>query len=128
MLRSFLVFLMTNPEKGLTEWVNIMKRTPIYALLSGFTLHEIPGVGTFYDFFKRLWPAVDKNIKSKMQKRGKKKVQRGKKKGEKAPTITPDCLRHIVKWLIQHADKKKSLPTDLLFDFFTPKFSANRPD
>ena len=38
MLRSFLLFLMTSPEKGITEWINVMKRTPLYAILSGFDL------------------------------------------------------------------------------------------
>jgi hypothetical protein len=36
---------MTHPEKGLTEWVNIMKRTPLYAVLSGFDFDDLPGVG-----------------------------------------------------------------------------------
>jgi len=36
-----------------------MKRIPYYAILSGFVPGDIPGVGTFYDFFKRLWAAVD---------------------------------------------------------------------
>ena len=54
MLCSYLIFLMTNSEKGLTEWINIIKRTPIYAILNGFSPRNIPGVGTFYDFFRRL--------------------------------------------------------------------------
>lgn len=33
LLRSFLICLMTNPEMGLTEWINVMKRTPVYAVL-----------------------------------------------------------------------------------------------
>lgn len=40
---------MTNPEIGITEWVNQMKRVPYYAILSGFEPGDIPGVGTFYD-------------------------------------------------------------------------------
>lgn len=32
MFRSFLVLLMTNPGMGVTEWINEMVRTPIYAL------------------------------------------------------------------------------------------------
>jgi hypothetical protein len=87
MLRSFLVFLMTNPEKGLTEWVNVMKRTPIYAILSGFELQDIPGVGTFYDFFRRLWNASANHLKPTKQKKRKPKPKKGKK-GEKAPTAT----------------------------------------
>jgi hypothetical protein len=62
MLRSFFFFLMTNPEIGVTEWINEMKRIPLYAIFSGFELGEIPGVGTFYDFFKRLWTIHDNNL------------------------------------------------------------------
>ena len=65
LFRSYLILLMTNPEMGLTEWVNELQRTPIYAILSGFDLDNLPGVGTFYDFFNRLWPAVDKNLRPK---------------------------------------------------------------
>jgi hypothetical protein len=79
MLRSFLLFLMTNPEIGITEWVNQMKRVPYYAILSGFEPGYIPGVGTFYDFFKRLWASSDKNFKPQKQKKRKHKVKKEKK-------------------------------------------------
>lgn len=124
MLRSFLVFLMTNPEMGLTEWINEMKRTPIYAILSGFALDDIPGVGTFYDFFKRLWPAVDKNLKPKKQKKRKRKPKKGNKKGEKAPTTTPGRVKRLVKWMIRHSSKKTNLPADRLFEFFQTQILA----
>lgn len=124
MFRSFLVFLMTNPEIGLTEWINEMKRTPIYAILSGFPLDDLPGVGTFYDFFKRLWPAVDKNLKPKKQRRRKKKVKKGKKKGDKAPTTTPGRIERLVKWMMRHSDRKTALPSDPLFDFFQSQILA----
>ena len=124
LLRSFLIFLMTNPEKGVTEWINVMHRTPLYALLSGFTPDNIPGVGTFYDFFERLWPAVDKNLKPKQQRRRKGKAKKGKKKGEKAPTTTPRRVERLVKWMMRHADAKTALPTDRLFDFFQSQFLA----
>lgn len=124
MFRSFLVFLMTNPEIGLTEWINEMKRTPIYAILSGFSLDDIPGVGTFYDFFERLWPAVDKNLKPKKQRRRKKKVKKGKKKGEKALTTTPGRIERLVKWMMRHSDVKTALPSDPLFDFFQSQILA----
>jgi hypothetical protein len=117
MLRSYLIFLMTNPEKGITEWVNVMKRTPLYAILSGFELHDIPGVGTFYDFFKRLWPMLDSNVKSKTQKKRKAKPKKGKK-GEKAPTATPGRVKRLVRWMMRHATKKTKLPADPLFQFF----------
>jgi transposase-like protein len=117
MLRSFLIFLMTNPEKGITEWVNVMKRTPIYAILSGFELHDIPGVGTFYDFFERLWAASAIHLKPKKQKKRKSKPKKGKK-GEKAPTATPGRVKRLVGWMMRHATKKTVLPADRLFHFF----------
>ncbi len=56
MLRSFLLFLMVCPETGITKWIDDLHRVPYYAIISGFEPGDIPGVGTFYDFFKRLWP------------------------------------------------------------------------
>jgi len=117
MLRSFLLFLMTNPEIGITEWVNQMKRVPYYAILSGFEPGDIPGVGTFYDFFKRLWASSEKNLKPQRQKKRKRKVKKGKK-GEKAPTTTPGKVKRLVAWMIRHADIKTAMPSDRLFHFF----------
>jgi hypothetical protein len=111
MFRSFLVLLMTNPQMGLTEWINEMKRTPIYTILSGLPLDDIPGVGTFYDFFERLWAAEDKHLKPKKQRRRKGKAKKGKKKGEKAPTTTPGRFERLVNWMMRHTDKKTALPT-----------------
>lgn len=36
MLRSYLLLLMTNSQMGLTEWINELKRTPIYPCLAVF--------------------------------------------------------------------------------------------
>ncbi|MHB8074522.1 hypothetical protein [Desulfosporosinus fructosivorans] len=117
MLRSYLLFLMTKPEIGLTEWVNEMRRIPYYAILSGFEPGNLPGVGTFYDFFKRLWAASGNNLKPKKLMKRKRKPKKGKK-GEKAPTTTPGKVQRLVEWMIRHADKKSNLPSDRLFNFF----------
>lgn len=117
LFRSYLVLLMTNPAMGITEWINEMKRTPIYAILSGFDFDDLPGVGTFYDFFERLWPAVDKHLKPKKQRKRKSKTKKGKK-GEKAPTTTPGKVKRLVEWMMRHTDNKTALPADRLFDFF----------
>jgi hypothetical protein len=117
MLRSYLIFLMTNPEKGITEWINVMKRTPIFAIISGFELDDIPGVGTFYDFIKRLWIASGIHVKPKKQKKRKMKPKKGKK-GEKAPTATPDRVKRLVSWMMRHATHQTELPADRLFLFF----------
>ena len=123
MLRSYLLFLMTKPEIGVTEWINEMKRIPYYAILSGFEPGDIPGVGTFYDFFQRLWSVSGNNLKSKKQTRGK-KPKKGKKKGEKAPTTTPGKVKRLVEWVIRHATKKSDLPMDRLFHFFQTQILA----
>lgn len=123
LLRSYLLLLMSNPQMGITEWINEMKRTPIYAVLSGFLFDDLPGVGTFYDFFDRLWPAVDKHIKPKKQRRRKSKAKKGKK-GQKAPTTTPGTVERLVKWMMRHADSKTALPADKLFGFFQSQIVA----
>ena len=123
MLRSYLLFLMVKPEIGITEWVREMIRVPYYAIISGFEPGDIPGVGTFYDFFKRLWAASGNNLKSKKQRR-KRKPKKGKKKGEKAPTTTPGKVKRLVDWLIRHAAKKTELPFDRLFHFFQTEILA----
>lgn len=123
MLRSYLLFLMTNPEIGLTEWINEMQRVPYYAILSGFEPGNFPGVGTFYDFFKRLWAADGNHLKPKKLIKRKRKPKKGKK-GEKAPTTTPGKLKRLVKWMIRHSDKKTNLPSDRLFHFFQSQILA----
>jgi hypothetical protein len=56
MLRSTL--LMTNLGMSVDDWVCALRTIPVYAILSGFTSSDTPGVGTFYDFFRRLWRAT----------------------------------------------------------------------
>jgi hypothetical protein len=123
MFRSYLLFLMTKSEIGVTEWINEMKRIPYYAILSGFAPGDLPGVGTFYDFFNRLWAASGNNIKPKKLMKRKRKPKKGKK-GEKAPTTTPGKVKRLVEWMIRHAEKKSDLPSDRLFHFFQTQILA----
>ena len=123
MLRSYLLFLMTKPEIGITEWINEMCRIPYYAVISGFEPGDLPGVGTFYDFFKRLWAASENNFKPKKQFKRKRKVKKGKK-GEKAPTTTSGKVKRLVNWMIRHACVKTELPSDRLFHFFQSQILA----
>lgn len=118
MLRSYLVFLFTNPTMGITEWVNELYRTPLYAILSGFDPKDIPGVGTFYDFFHRLWGSEKLNLKPNKSRRRRKKPKRGKKKGDKAKAPTPHKVQRLINWMVRHADHRKQLPADRLFDLF----------
>lgn len=56
MLRSAL--LMTKLGMSVDDWVRALRTIPVYAILSGFLPNDTPGVGTFYDFFRRLWRAA----------------------------------------------------------------------
>lgn len=125
MLRSYLLLLLTNQTMSITEWVDELRRVPLYAILSGFVPGDTPGVGTFHDFFNRLWANEKKNMthRKKSKKSRKKKLKKGKK-GEKAPTTTPGRVKRLVEWLIPRLDQKKDLSTDRLFDFFQSQILA----
>ena len=51
-------------------------------------------------------------------------ANKGKKKGEKAPTTKPGKVKRLVKWVIRHAVKKTDLPFDRLFQFFQSQILA----
>lgn len=72
-------------------------RVPLYAVLNGFEPGDIPSVGTFYDFFRRLWGQEKNNIKPKIQQKRKKRKKKKLKKGEKQAQKIPGLLRN---WLI----------------------------
>ncbi len=118
MMRSYLLLILTNPTMSITKWVEHLKRVPLYAILSGFLPGDTPGIGTFHDFFNRLWAAQKKNVtnKKKSKRCRKRKPKRGKK-GEKAPA-KPGRVKRLVEWILPRLDDKKELPSDRLFDFF----------
>jgi hypothetical protein len=125
MLRSYLLFLLTNPTIGITKWVDELYRVPLYAILSGFEPGDIPGVGTFYDFFCRLWGKEKENIKPKIQRRRKRKRNKKLKKGEKQAPKDPGIVKKLVDRFLRYGGStKKLLPGDRLFDFFQSKFLA----
>ena len=59
MLRSYLLS-MKFKVASITNWSSQLKQNHLYAILSGFVVGDTPGVGTFYDFSRRLWNS-DKN-------------------------------------------------------------------
>lgn len=122
MLRSYLLFLMTNPTIGITKWVDEMYRVPLYAILSGFEPKDIPGVGTFYDFLKRLWGSDEVNVKSSTKPKRTKKKKQKMKKGEKAAPKNPGVVKRLVNRALRYGSKQKHLPGDRLFAFFQSQF------
>jgi hypothetical protein len=118
MLRSFLLMLLTRQGYSITYWVDEMRRAPIFAILSGFEPSNTPGIGTFYDFFTRLWDSGSLNPK-KHENRRKRKPQKGKKKGDKALTTSPGKVARLVKRLLKYTSSNSTTQAfDRLFEFF----------
>ena len=68
---------------SLTDWAAQLKMNTLYAILSGFELGDTPGIGTFYDFLKRLWDSDDDHMAPHIHPL-KTKVKRPKTKDTKA--------------------------------------------
>lgn len=71
---------------SITDWAAQLKINPLYAILSGFEAGNTPGVGTFYDFFNRLWDSDNDNL-SPYIRPAKAKVKKPKSKGTKAASV-----------------------------------------
>lgn len=99
MLRSLLLMHYQH-ETSVDQWVFTLKTTPILAILSGFTPDNVPGVGTFYDFFKRLWLHTSPHLTN----RKKRKLNKPKKKGKKNEKLEPKNPK-IVEKLVKRSLK-----------------------
>lgn len=123
MMRSYLLSLMIQPAKGITHWVDQLRRVPLYAILSGFEPGNTPGVGTFYDFFDRIWASDEANMKCKIRPKRKKKNKKKKlKKGEKETPKNSGIVEKLVNRFFRYDSKQKFLPQDPLFIFFQSQF------
>ena len=71
MLRAILVSV----EFKITSYTRFaadLKENYLHAIISGFSVGDTPGVGTFYDFHRRLWYIpLKKNLKSQKEKKKK---------------------------------------------------------
>lgn len=53
LLRSLLLMTLLR-VKGITKWVKMTKHDAFLAVLAGFEPGNVPGIGTYYDFMKRI--------------------------------------------------------------------------
>ena len=83
---------------SITDWVAQLKINPLYAILSGFEVGNTPGVGTFYDFFDRLWDSDDSNLSSHIHP-VKTKVKKPKTKGTKAESVEKVTVAELLSLL-----------------------------
>ncbi len=93
MLRSMLLYIFLG--FSYSKWVEQMRLVPAYAIISGFTFGNTPGVGTFVDFFSRLW-MLDKNNVSPHEHPPKLKVKKPKTKGEKADSVEKITVEELI--------------------------------
>jgi hypothetical protein len=103
MLRSYLLSLKFKIT-SITRWVALLRENPLYAILSGFSFGDTPGIGTFYDFFSRLWDS-DSNHLSPKVRFPKPKAAKGKKKGDKTPADTESLSSRLFPFFQRHPVK-----------------------
>lgn len=119
MLRSILLS-MEFKITSYTQWAKQLKLNPLYAILSGFEFGDTPGVGTFYDFIRRLWMSDDENF-SPHERQPKSSVKKPSKKGAKAKSVDKITVEELLKQL-QMEPPSVSQPFSRLFDIFKQEF------
>lgn len=85
MLRSLILSILQGTS-SITKWVDLMRSNSLYAIISGFSPDDVPGVGTFYDFISRLWKSDHKNFSPNIRMKTP-KVKKPKHKGDKADPV-----------------------------------------
>ena len=106
---------------SLTEWAAQLKINPLYAILSGFEVGDTPGVGTFYDFIKRLWNSDDNHLSSHIHPI-KEKVKKPKKKGTKADSIEKVTVAELLPQLENTQFHIDDQPYSSLFKIYKSEF------
>lgn len=97
-----------------------LRETPLYAILSGFSVDDTPGVGTFYDFFARLWKDASNNLSPK-DRFPKMKPPKGKKKGDKTPCDSSSIASRLLP-LLERWNLKPENPFWLIFKLYNQQF------
>ena len=119
MLRSYLLALKLKVT-SITAWCRMLKETPLYAILSGFSVGDTPGVGTFYDFFTRMWKNDSPNLSNK-DRFPKFKAKKGKKKGEKTPCDSSSVASRLIP-VLKRWNIKPEHPFALVFKLYHQQF------
>lgn len=121
MIRSYLLSIKLGVT-SITTWVSMLKECPLYAVISGFYPNNLPGVGTFYDFFNRLWCSDSDNFSPSLRY-WKKKTPKGKKPGDKTPNIKKTAAYRFIEFYKKHLLPNSSVsPLDLIFRLYKSQF------
>ena len=119
MLRSYLLALKLKVT-SITFWCRMLRETPLYAILSVFPFGDTPGVGTFYDFFSRLWKDDSDNLSPK-DRFPKLRPPKGRKKGEKTPCDSSGVASKLLP-LLERLQLKPENPFLLIFKLYSCQF------
>ncbi|MDY3908121.1 MAG: hypothetical protein SOZ48_00055 [Eubacterium sp.] len=106
---------------SLTEWAAQLKINPLYAILSGFEVGDTPGVGTFYDFMKRLWDSDDNHMSPHVHPL-KSKVKKPKNKGTKADSVEKVTVAELLPELEKTEFHLDEQPYASLFKIYKQEF------
>lgn len=106
---------------SLTEWAAQLKMNPLYAILSGFEVGDTPGVGTFYDFIKRLWNSDNNHLSSHIHPI-KEKVKKPKTKGTKADSMEKATVAQLLPQLENTEFHIDDQPYSSLFKIYKHEF------
>ena len=120
---SVLIFLSIDFKvHSITDWAAQLKINPLYAILSGFDFGNTPGVGTFYDFFRKLWNSDSDNLSPHIRLLKKKKVKQPKQKGSKAQSIEKVTIDQLLKSLENTSFSIDDQPYASLFKIYSHEF------
>ena len=106
---------------SVTDWVAQLRINPLYAILSGFEVGKTPGIGTFYDFFKRLWDSDDNNLSPNIHP-VKIKVKKPKTKGAKAESVEKVTVDERLSTLEGSSFDLKNQPYQSLLQIYKKEF------
>jgi len=114
MLRSLL--LMTHLKiPSITKWVKQTRTVPLFAILAGFERDDTPGIGTYYDFFRRLIDGpyqkpCPHRIRESQVLRGRHQRNLGAEKTAHQEQHDPSCphSEKLANELLTNADKPRS--------------------
>lgn len=107
---------------SITDWAAQLKINPLFAVLSGFDVGNTPGVGTFYDFFSRLWDSDSNHLSPHEHPLKKKKIQKPTQKGAKAESIEKVTVEQLFKGLESTAFSINEQPYGSLFELYRTEF------
>lgn len=125
MLRALLVSV----EFKITSYTRFaadLKENHLHAIISGFSVGDTPGTGTFYDFHRRLWLSDNKNLSVALHP-PKEKPQKPKGKEEKAAPVEKVTVEDLFRQF------EKNPPSDMapclrLWEIFNTFFLQTSAD